>query len=114
MGEIKTYMVVTNDEYEHIVKADLKGARSVGEFLGITENSVRQHICRNRWGKKYKYKAVIDTSVVNDPSANRKAYAKRYRMDMIPGNTTGSIIRERSRKDWQVWNSDRRRNYESA
>lgn len=80
MGEIKTYMVVTNDEYEHIVKTDLKGARSVGEFLGITENSVRQHICRNRWGKKYKYKAVIDTSVINDPSANRKAYAKRYRM----------------------------------
>ena len=28
MGEIKTYMVVTNDEYEHIVKADLKGAKS--------------------------------------------------------------------------------------
>lgn len=80
MGEIKTYMVVTNDEYEHIVKTDLKGAKSAGEFLGITESSVRQHICRNRWGKKYRYKVIIDTGVVNDPAENRKAYAKRYRM----------------------------------
>ena len=80
MGEIKTYMVVSNDEYEHIVKADLKGAKSAGEFLGITASAVRQHICRNRWGKKYKYKVIIDTSVSNDPEENRKAYAKRYRM----------------------------------
>lgn len=80
MGEIKTYMVVTNDEYEHIVKTDLKGAKSAGDFLGITANAVRQNICRNRWGKKYKYKVIIDSSVVNDPEENRKAYAKRYRM----------------------------------
>ena len=80
MGEIKTYMVVTNDEYEHIVKADLKGAKSAGEFLGITASAVRQHICRNRWGKKFKYKAIVDTTVSNNPVANRKAYAKRYRM----------------------------------
>ena len=80
MGEIKTYMVVTNDEYEHIVKADLKGAKSAGEFLGITASAVRQHICRNRWGKKFKYKVIVDTSIVNNPVANRKAYAKHYRM----------------------------------
>ena len=80
MGEKKTYMVVTNDEYEHIVKTDLKGAKSAGEFLGITESSVRQHICHNRWGKKYKYKVIIDTGVVNDPAENIKAYAKQYRM----------------------------------
>ena len=80
MGEIKTYIVVTNDEYEHIVKADLKGAKSAGEFLGITASSVRQHICRNRWGKKYKYKVIVDTSIVNNPVANRKAYVKHYRM----------------------------------
>lgn len=80
MGEIKTYMVVTNDEYEHIVKADLKGAKSAGEFLGITESAVRQHICRNRWGKKFKYKVIVDTTVRNNPVENRKAYAKHYRM----------------------------------
>ena len=80
MGEIKTYMVVTNDEYEHIVKADLKGAKSAGEFLGITASSVRQHICRNRWGKKYKYKVLVDNSVINNPEENRRAYANRYRM----------------------------------
>lgn len=80
MGEIKTYMVVTNDEYEHIVKADLKGAKSAGEFLGITASAVRQHICRKRWGKKFKYKVMVDTSVSNNPVENRKAYAKHYRM----------------------------------
>lgn len=80
MGEIKTYMVVTNDEYEHIVKADLKGAKSAGDFLGIAASAVRQHICRNLWGKKFKYKVIVDTSIVNNPVANRKAYAKHYRM----------------------------------
>ena len=80
MGEIKTYMVVTNDEYEHIVKTGLKGAKSAGEFLGITATSIRQHIFRNRWGKKFKYKVIIDNSVSNNPAENRKAYAKRYRM----------------------------------
>lgn len=80
MGEIKTYMVVTNDEYEHIVKADLKGAKSAGEFLGITASAVRQHICRNRWGKKFKYKVIVDTTVSNNPVENRKEYAKHYRM----------------------------------
>lgn len=73
-------MVVTNDEYEHIVKTDLKGAKSAGEFLGITACSVRQHICRNRWGKEFKYKVIVDTSVSNNPVENRKAYAKKYRM----------------------------------
>lgn len=80
MGEIKTYMIVTNDKYEHIVKADLKGAKSAGDFLGITAASVRQHICRNNWGKKYKYKVVIDDSVKNDPVKNKKERAKQYRM----------------------------------
>ena len=46
MGEIKTYMVVTNDEYEHIVKADLKGAisqevlpeKEAGEISNLVKN----------------------------------------------------------------------------
>ena len=73
MGQIKMYTIVTNDEYELPVAIDIKGAKSVADYLGISIQSLRHRIMRDRWSGKYK--AVVSGVV---PEVDRKQYMKRY------------------------------------
>lgn len=76
---IKTYMIVTNDEYELPVALDLVGAVRVAEYLGITVNRVRKCLCCG-WSHTAKYKAIVDETVeAMDPAERKREYEKRYR-----------------------------------
>lgn len=46
MPTVKLYNVVTADKFELPVCCDLIGARAVADYLGVTENVVRQSLCR--------------------------------------------------------------------
>ncbi len=54
---MRTYLVVTNDEFEQPV-AEFVGAKKVCEFLGVSTNYLYKMIS---WGfpKKKKYKVVV-------------------------------------------------------
>lgn len=75
---MKTYMIVTNDLYETPVKQDLKGAKEVSEYLGLSINRIRKNLCTGIWNHKQKYKAVVDESVTVDSLERRREYNRRY------------------------------------
>lgn len=75
---IKTYMIVTNDEYELPVKRDLVGAKAVADYLGLSVNRVRKNLCTGVWNHKQKYKAVVDESGTVDALERHRVYNKRY------------------------------------
>ena len=77
---MKTYMIVTNDEFEIPVKHDLKGAVQVAEYLGLSVNRVRKNLCTGIWNHKSEYKAVVDESVIVDSLERRREYSKKYSM----------------------------------
>lgn len=77
---MKTYMIVTNDEYETPVKMDVVGAKAVAVFLGLSLVRVQHCLSSGKWSKKAKYKAVVDDSVVVDIAERNKEYGKRWRM----------------------------------
>ena len=54
MPTTKIYDIVTNDIYELPVKYDRRGAKAVGEYLGMSENNVRKYLFINRWQGRYK------------------------------------------------------------
>lgn len=80
MPVIKLYDVVTNDKWEYPVKYNLVGAKSVAAYLGITENVVRQSLCRGRFSGKYKAIEVgVRTLSTKQKKRKEKAYnAKKY------------------------------------
>jgi len=61
---VKLYNVVTADELELPVCCDLIGAKSVADYLGVTENVVRQSLCRNHDIGKYR---VVVTGEYTNP-----------------------------------------------
>ena len=81
MPIIKLYDIVTNDKWEYPVKYNLVGAKQVAKYLGITENMVRQCLCRGRF--KGEYKAIeVGVRVLSNKQKKRKqrAYnARQYR-----------------------------------
>jgi DNA-binding transcriptional regulator PaaX len=81
MPIIKLYDIVTNDKWEYPVKYNLVGAKQVAKYLGITENMVRQCLCRGRFNGKYKA-IEVGVRVLSDKQKKRKqrAYnARQYR-----------------------------------
>lgn len=78
MGQIKYYMIVTNDASETPVAIDLRGAKQVAEYLGVTVQNVRHRLMRGQWRGKYK---AVPCGVVE--KYDEKAYQKRYRMRRI-------------------------------
>lgn len=93
MGTSKLYSIVTNDEYELPVATDIEGAKAVGVMLGLSENSVRQHLCRGQWGKR-KYKACE----IGIKHTDKKAYMKEYGKKRIEKEKLKAIT-ELSRKE---------------
>lgn len=73
MPVVKIYDIVTNDLLELPVAYNLRGAKSVSEFIGISEQAVRKKLFKGNWGKS-KYKAIEAGSVVYD----QKRYYKLY------------------------------------
>ena len=80
---MRTYLVVTNDEYEHPI-AEFVGAKNVCEFLGISTNYLYKMIS---WGfpKKKKYKVVVvkDMQYYDTPEGRKERESftsKRWRI----------------------------------
>lgn len=90
MGRSKYYVIVTNDEYEFPIKYDIKGAKGVAEFIGISVSTVRKNLYYNKWGHNLKYKAFVDFSIKERPfkikeyqsvyrkTHDRKEYMRKY------------------------------------
>lgn len=79
---MKTYDIVTNDEYELPVAVGLKTAEEVGEFLGIKNaNTVRSRIHKSKndkTGKHQKYKIIpYEDGVRFDRALVQKRYDMR-------------------------------------
>lgn len=75
---MKTYMIVTNDEYELPVSDEIVGAKAVAEKLGIPLTRVRHGMTRG-FAKKAKYKVVVvKERQVEDKQQYHKEYCKRY------------------------------------
>jgi hypothetical protein len=75
---MKTYIVVTNDEYELPVSEEIVGASATAEFLGIKKQRLRRCLAEG-FPKKAKYKAVVvKERQVEDVEQHQKEYAKRY------------------------------------
>ena len=66
-------MLVTNDEYEYPVRDNLT-AMEAGRLLGISANSLRQHIHRGQW-KKFKYRVVPYDAEPIDKGIYQKKYS---------------------------------------
>lgn len=77
---MKTYMIVTNDEYETPVKMDLVGTKAVAEYLGLSLTRVQHNLSSGSWGHIAKIKAVEDESVIVDVAKRNKEYGRRWRM----------------------------------
>ena len=94
---MKTYLVVTNDEYEHPV-AEFVGADKVAEFMGVSTNRFRKMLCYG-FSKKHKCKAVVieETQYSQTPDSKKARHrytAKLRRMK----NDRSEYFRERWRK----------------
>lgn len=77
---MKTYIVVTNDEYELPVSGELVGAKAVAEFMCLPISTVNRYISV-RVPRKSKYKPVLLQEKQNeDKQAYKRAYSKRYDM----------------------------------
>lgn len=77
---MKTYIIVTNDQYEHPVSGEIVGAEAVAEILGMKVQRVRRCIC-NGFAKKAKYKAVVvKEKQIEDKQQYNRDYSKRYGM----------------------------------
>lgn len=75
---IKTYMIVTNDDYELPVMTDIKGIEKISEEMQMSVQAIRHRLMRDSW--KGKYKVVVDTSVrYRRKTKNRNAYFVEYR-----------------------------------
>lgn len=76
---MKTYIVVTNDDYEHPVSDELVGAEAVAEFLGIKVQRLRRCLL-DGFPRKSKYKAVvIKDRQIDDVEQYKKDYSVKWR-----------------------------------
>lgn len=77
---MKTYMVVTNDEYELPVSGELVGAKAVADFMCLPISTVNKYISV-KVPRKSKYKPVLlQEKQHEDKQAYNRAYSKRYDM----------------------------------
>lgn len=83
MPTVKYYMIVTNDANETPVAVDLRGAKQVAEYLGVSVNRVRKNLCTGVWNHKAKYKAVVTGVVMVDKRQQEKL--ARIRREMRKG-----------------------------
>lgn len=80
----KVYMIVTNDEYETVVKSDVIGAKAVAEYMGISESYVRKMLCGYKpFVGKYKAVLIGDANLTEKnmnfyKSVDRTEYFKEY------------------------------------
>ncbi len=79
MGVIKYYMIVTNDGLETPVAVDLRGAKEVAEYLGVSVNRVRKNLCTGVLNHRAKYKAVVSGIVEIDHKEYQRIYQKTRR-----------------------------------
>ncbi len=54
---MKTYLIVTNDKFEHPVK-EIVGSKKVAEFLGLQRQTFSKYMT-NGFPKCHEYKAVV-------------------------------------------------------
>lgn len=73
MGQIKMYTIVTNDEYELPVAMNIKGAKAVADYLGMTVQSVRHRLMRDSWKGNFK---AIETGTVEP--MDKREYQRWY------------------------------------
>ena len=94
---MKTYLVVTNDEFEHPVK-EVVGSRKVAELFNIKVNTLSKYMLIG-FPRKHKYKAVVieDMQYYDSPEKVKERkflYYKRWTMK----NDRTEYWRERWRK----------------
>ena len=81
---MRTYLVVTNDEYEHPV-AEFVGAKKVCEFLGNVSTNYLYKMISYGFPRKKKFKVVVveDMQYYSTPESKRardRLMEKRWRM----------------------------------
>lgn len=77
---MKTYMIVTNDEYEFPISNEIVGAEETARCLGIKVQRLRRCLV-DGFPKKAKYKAIIlQDKQIKDEQQYKKQYAKKYNM----------------------------------
>ena len=85
---MKTYMIVTNDEYELPVRLDIVGAKAAAEDLGMTVQNFRRCLSSGRWSKYRRYKAAVDEAGTEEmqerrKEERRKEYRRRARVQAM-------------------------------
>lgn len=85
---MKTYMIVTNDEYELPVGHDIVGAKAAAEYLGMTVQNFRRCLSSGRWSKYRRYKAAVDEAGTEEmqerrKEERRKEYRRRARVQAM-------------------------------
>lgn len=77
---MKTYMIVTNDEYELPISNEIVGAEETARYLGIKTQYLRRCLV-NGFPKKARYKVVITKERQReDVRQYNREYSKRYGM----------------------------------
>lgn len=77
---MKTYMIVTNDEYELPISNEIVGAEETAKCLGIKTQRLRRCLV-NGFPTKATYKAVVVRERQNeDVRQYNREYSKRYGM----------------------------------
>jgi NTP pyrophosphatase (non-canonical NTP hydrolase) len=71
---MKTYLVVTNDKFEHPVK-EIVGSKEVAEFLGLQRQTFSKYMT-NGFPKCHEYKAVVIKEVQYETEEEKKARQK--------------------------------------
>jgi NTP pyrophosphatase (non-canonical NTP hydrolase) len=71
---MKTYLVVTNDKFEHPVK-EIVGSKEVAEFLGIQRQTFSKYMT-NGFPKCHEYKAVVIKEVQYETEEEKKERQK--------------------------------------
>ena len=70
-NSMKTYLIVTNDEFEHPVK-EVVGGKEVAKFLEMNFQSFKKYMSIG-FPKKYKFKAVAIKDMQFETEAEKKA-----------------------------------------
>ena len=68
---MKTYLIVTNDEFEHPV-IEVVGSKKAADFFDIKQNTLSRYMVYG-FPKKYNYKAVVIEELQYKTEEEKKA-----------------------------------------
>jgi NTP pyrophosphatase (non-canonical NTP hydrolase) len=89
---MKTYLVVTNDEFEHPVK-EVLGSSAAAEFLGIKQETFVKYMMRG-FPKKHEFKAVVIKEMQYDTEKKKKERRHYYHKKWSMNNDRREYMRE--------------------